>query len=345
MTEETDHLNLNVQADPQFDRQLLAAIVDSSFDAIVSKDLNGIVLTWNQAAERLYGFTAEEMIGKSILAVVPAHLHDEEMQILKRIEQGERIIPFETVRQHKNGSYVPVSLTMSPIRNSRNEIIGASKIARDISMAKDRERRIRLLLREVNHRVKNQYAIILSMIKQSRATMRDPENFESQIRQRIMALSASHDLLVSGDWSGAGLAELIRAHLKTFHRENLIYVSGPLVKLTPNAVENLGMAFHELAVNSSKHGVLHQERGGIYITWDLDGVDGEPRIFTLSWEEVFADDIAVADMHGGFGSVILKRIAPQALNSTVEWNREANRLVWKLKGPAENFVSRRLATD
>ena len=145
-------------------RARLAAIVESSFDAIVSKDLDGTVRTWNGAAERMFGYSAEEMVGRSILTIIPTHLHDEERDLLQRLRKGERIEPFETVRQRKDGSFVTVSLTISPIRNSKGRIIGASKVARDITSAKDRERRIRLLLREVNHRVKNHYAISLFLL-------------------------------------------------------------------------------------------------------------------------------------------------------------------------------------
>ena len=114
-------------------RQRLAAIVDSSEDAIVSKDLNGIVTSWNASAERIFGYSAAEMIGHSINQIIPLdRLADADM-VLERIRNGEAVRHFETVRRRKDGSLVPVSITVSPIRDDRNEIIGASKIARDIS--------------------------------------------------------------------------------------------------------------------------------------------------------------------------------------------------------------------
>ncbi|RWD95497.1 PAS domain S-box protein, partial [Mesorhizobium sp.] len=131
----------------------LAAIVDSSFDAIIGKDLNSIITDWNRAAERLFGYGAEEAIGRSMLLLIPEHLHDEEADIIGRIRRGEGIASFDTMRKRKDGSLIAVSVTVSPIRNSSGDIVGASTIARDITAAKESERRIRLLMREVNHRV------------------------------------------------------------------------------------------------------------------------------------------------------------------------------------------------
>lgn len=112
---------------------LLAAIVDSSDDAIISKDLNGIITSWNQAARRMYGYTAEEMVGLSILRLIPKELHEEEHEILRKLRAGERIEHFETKRVRKSGEKIEVSLTISPVKESTGCIIGSSKIARDIS--------------------------------------------------------------------------------------------------------------------------------------------------------------------------------------------------------------------
>ena len=120
----------------------LAAVVESTDDAIVSKDLTGIVQTWNPGAERLFGYTAEEMIGSSILRVIPPDLRGEEANILERQRRGERIDHYETVRLTKDGRRVDVSLTVSPIRDSRGTIVGASKVARDITGRKRAEQEL-----------------------------------------------------------------------------------------------------------------------------------------------------------------------------------------------------------
>ncbi len=127
------------QARLSSEAQRLAAIVASSDDAIVSKDLNGVVQTWNAGAERLFGYSAEEMVGKAISTLIPEERLDEEPQILARIGAGESIDHYETVRRRKDGSLIDVSLTVSPIRDAEGRIIGASKIARDITERKAAE--------------------------------------------------------------------------------------------------------------------------------------------------------------------------------------------------------------
>jgi PAS domain S-box-containing protein len=131
----------------------LAAIVESSDDAIISKDLNGIINSWNRGAERLYGYTAEEVIGQPITILIPAERLDEEPRILERIRRGERIEHYETVRRRKDGGLLNISLTVSPIVDGSGQIVGASKIARDITERKRTERELQKLTEELESRV------------------------------------------------------------------------------------------------------------------------------------------------------------------------------------------------
>jgi PAS domain S-box-containing protein len=121
----------------------LAAIVDSADDAIVSKDLNGIVRSWNQGARRMFGYSPEEIIGKPILLLIPEELQHEEVEILRKLRAGERVDHYETRRRKKSGEIFDVSVTISPIEDEAGRVIGASKIARDIS---DRKRIERMLI-------------------------------------------------------------------------------------------------------------------------------------------------------------------------------------------------------
>jgi PAS domain S-box-containing protein len=124
----------------------LAAIVESSDDAIIGKDLQGIVNSWNRGARRIFGFTAAEMEGQSILRLIPANRHAEEIHILELIARGESVRSFETLRKTKDGRTIEVSVTASPIRNAAGAIVGASKVARDVTEQKRTERRIRRLV-------------------------------------------------------------------------------------------------------------------------------------------------------------------------------------------------------
>lgn len=118
---------------PPDPRHHLAALVDCSDDPIISKRLDGTIMSWNSAATRVFGYQAEEIVGKSILTLIPPELHQEEAEILRKLRAGERIRHFETVRMRKNGERFPISVTISPIRDESGQIVGASKIAHDIS--------------------------------------------------------------------------------------------------------------------------------------------------------------------------------------------------------------------
>jgi len=319
-------------------RARLAAIVESSFDAIISKDLDGTVRTWNGAAERLFGYMAEEMMAQSILTIIPPHLHGEEWRLLDRLGRGERIDPFETVRQRKDGSYVSVSLTVSPIRNGVGKIVGASVVARDITSNKEKERRIRLLLREVNHRVRNQYAIILAMIRQSGSEASNAATFQKRIEERIWALAASHDLIASADWKGVDLGGLVETQMAPFHPGDTYEIAGPSLALAPVAIENLGMAIHELALNSLHNGVLKERTGAISVQWAL-AERGPIRGFSITWEERVAPGSKSPSFpQTGFGAVVLRRSVAQALNATVDILCGDGMLRWRLAGPADRFL-------
>lgn len=149
----------------------LAAIIDSSDDAIVSKTLDGVITSWNRSAERIFGYTPEEAVGQHITLIIPKERHAEEREVLARLVRGERIDHFETIRQAKDGRRVDISLTVSPVRNATGRIVGASKVARDISDRRRLERERQILLEreqeargaaEALNRSKDQFLATLS---------------------------------------------------------------------------------------------------------------------------------------------------------------------------------------
>ena len=146
------------------DARHLAAIVDSSDDAIVSKDLDGVVISWNAAAEAMFGYPADEMIGRSIRHIIPADRQQEEDEVLRRIRAGQKVEHYETVRERKDGSLVAVSLTVSPIRDEYGTVVGASKIARDISERQraEQERQHLLGIARYASRLKDEFLATLS---------------------------------------------------------------------------------------------------------------------------------------------------------------------------------------
>ncbi len=138
---------------------LLASIVAFGDDAIVSKNLDGIITSWNRGAERMFGYLAEEIIGKPITILIPPERHLEEDVILERIRRGDRVDHYETIRRGKDGNLIDVSLTISPVRDANGTVVGASKIARDITERKRSEAQISILAREAEHRATNLLAM------------------------------------------------------------------------------------------------------------------------------------------------------------------------------------------
>ena len=179
----------------------MASIVQSSDDAIVSKNLDGIITSWNKGAERIFGYTAEEAIGQPITIVIPQDRQDEERTILTRIRRGERIEHFETVRQHKHGNLIWVSLTISPVKNAEGKIVGASKTARDITKQKRTGEQIATLAREAEHQSKNLLANVQAMVNLSQAD--SVADLKKAIEGRIQALANVHSLFVASRWIGA----------------------------------------------------------------------------------------------------------------------------------------------
>ena len=151
-------LDLTERNRAEEDRARLAAIVQSSDDAIVGKTLSGIVTSWNEGARRLFGYTAEEMVGEPLLRLIPPDRLDEEPTILARLRRGERVEHFETVRRHKDGSLVEVSVSISPIRDASGRIVGASKIARDVGGRK----RAQAAVDQANERLR-EHAMVLEL--------------------------------------------------------------------------------------------------------------------------------------------------------------------------------------
>jgi PAS domain S-box-containing protein len=155
-------------------RELLAAIVEGSDDAIVSKDLDGIITSWNRGAERVFGYTEAEAVGRSITMLIPEDMPDEEPAILARIRAGLRVDHYETKRRRKDGRIIDVSVTISPVRNEAGVIVGASKVARDITERKELEHRQARFLNMAAHELKTPLtplALQVSLLRRSQDTL------------------------------------------------------------------------------------------------------------------------------------------------------------------------------
>lgn len=281
--------------------QRLAAIVDSSDDAIISKDLNGIITSWNAGAERLFLYTEQEVVGKSVTILIPPERQHEEAGILQRLRRGERIDHFETVRQRKDGSLVDISLSISPIAGQKGRVVGASKIARDISERKAAEKFKDVLLAEMKHRVKNTLALAASISRQTFDSVTDEE--QHIFAARLEALGNAHDVLAKQSWEGADLNEVVTRTMEP-HRtgQGRIHLSGPDIAVDSGKAVAVALALHELATNATKYGSLSVPDGTLDIVWERLDAD---RI-RLRWQESGGPTV-VKPTRRGFGTRLIER--------------------------------------
>jgi PAS domain S-box-containing protein len=294
--------------------QRLASIVESSDDAIVSKDLDGIITSWNRGAERLFGYTAEEVIGKPITILIPPDRQDEERDILRCIRRGEHVDHYETIRRRKDGSPIDISLTVSPIRNAVGRVVGASKIARDITDSRRAQERQDLLVNEIKHRIKNTLATVQAVAFQ---TLRSASSAERDaFFARLHALAGAHDLLTSENWHRAALGDIVDRALEAFrekHRQRFV-VGGPDgVWLDAQTSSVLTMALHELATNAVKYGALSNGSGRVRIAWELVP-PAAPERLRLSWQESGGPPVTPPERKG-FGSRLIERALENGLGS------------------------------
>src|SRR5262252_6818631 len=298
-------LDVTEQHDAHLESEWLAAIVVSSDDAIISKTLDGVITSWNGGATRIFGYEPSEMIGQSILRLIPPELHGEEREILARLQRGERIDHYETIRVAKDGRRVDVSLTVSPLRDRSGQVVGASKVGRDISERKRAEKLQRILTDELSHRVKNTLATVQAIASQSLARARSPSDFVASFGGRLQALANAHTLLTRSQMQGAEVMALVNDQvLIGAAAGDRISCSGPLLVLEPQAALHLALVLHELATNARKYGALSVPEGRLSVTWEMRTNGGCS--LHLSWKESDGPKVS-APRNNGFGHALIEQ--------------------------------------
>jgi PAS domain S-box-containing protein len=307
---------------------MLASIVETSDDAIISKNLDGIITSWNKGAERIFGYMAEEMIGKSIKVLIPREYHPEEDTILERIRHGQRIEHYETIRQRKHGSLINVSLTVSPVADPQGKIVGASKIARDITERKRSETQISLLAREAEHRTKNILATVQATVHLTQSETID--GLKSAIEGRIQALANVHALFVESRWEGAHLNNLVTQELSPYCQdvEARTRIEGPDLLLEPYAAQTIAITLHELATNAAKYAALSVPDGRVHVAWS----GGEKAHLILRWTET-GGPLVTSPTRKGFGTRVMERMIREQLKGKMQFDWRAEGLVCEIVLP------------
>jgi PAS domain S-box-containing protein len=310
-------------------RRWLASIVAGSSDAIIGKTIEGIITSWNQGAERVLGYAAEEVVGNSIMMLIPADRHDEERMILERIGRGEPIELYETVRQCKHGRLIVVSLSVSPVKNVEGMIVGASTIARDITERKRSEEQIVALAREAEHRTKNMLATVLAAIDLSKSGT--SQGLKRAIKGRIKALANVHALFVQSRWTGAELSSLAAQELAPYVQGDDVraHMGGPRLFLEPETAQAMAVVLHELATNAAKYGALSVATGRVAVKWSLTD-DGS---IAIRWTER-GGPLVNPPTRRGFGTEVIEGQIRHQADGEVQFD-------WRPEGLTCEIVLRR----
>jgi PAS domain S-box-containing protein len=333
--------------------QRLVSIIECSQDAIVSTNLEGIVTSWNRGAEELFGYTGREILGKPTAILLPPDRLDEERGITERINRGEHIDPYESIRLRKDRSVVAVSLTVSPVENAEGRIVGASKIARDITAHKRAEEQQNLLLREMNHRVKNLFAVASGLVSLSARSAATPADMAAAVRERLAALAWAHDLTCRDD-SDAG-ATLNRnpitldALIQTVFSPYLdpgspgdqvrLIAAGPQVFIGRSAVTSFALILHEFATNAAKYGALTSPTGSIRIHWTTEQDD-----LQLVWREYGGPRVTGPPEKEGFGSILARRTITGTFAGKVEYDWEPAGVTTRFWIPLDQLGAEQIET-
>ena len=307
----------------------LNALIASSGDAIIGVDLSSNIQAWNMGAETLFGYAADDIIGKPKSVLVPEDLRLEFDAQRPKILAGE-VVRAESVRLSRDGRRVAVEFVDAPIIDSFGAIIGYSTIIRDIGERVAARDHRQLLMRELAHRTKNQLAIIQSIAHQTKRNSSSLNDFIATFNGRIQGLAASHDLLAKQQWQAIPISALVKSQVAVLVSDidKSMTISGPDIALTAIHAEALGLALHELMTNSIKYGALGAAEGRVVIMWRVASLSGAVQVF-FEWQETGGPKIKKRPSRLGFGTRVLNNIVPLSLGGEAHMKYRPEGLYWQ----------------
>jgi PAS domain S-box-containing protein len=303
---ETNH-DITERKHAEAETARMAAVAGASHDALFGATLEGHIEAWNPAAERLFGYTAAEVIGQHVRILAEPSDHHDQKNYLARACAGETIPPYHARRLRKDGSFVDVSVALGPVKAPNGSVIAISVAMHDVSERKEWEARQRLMTRELAHRVKNSFAILQAILRSTLKTSPNPEDFAAKFSGRLHSLAAAQDILTANDWKGAELGALARHLLLLYVVEGeRLAISGPEVNLPAEYAVPFGLIFNELATNALKYGALSTPNGKIELSWRIESNAKAGAILSLTWRERGGPKITSLDTRG-FGSALIEK--------------------------------------
>jgi PAS domain S-box-containing protein len=315
-------------------RRRMEAIVQSAMDAIITIDEEQRVVVFNPAAESIFGYTADEVLGQPVTILFPERFRPLHAKDLKDFfKSGELNRPMDgddlLIALRSSGEEFPIEASISQVTVDGERV--GTIILRDITERKINEEARALLAREVDHRAKNALAVAQALVGLTKAERVD--EFADAIRGRIASLARAHTLLSQSQWRGAPIDQLIRDELLSYARETQFDLHGPKLNCTAGSVQSLSLLFHELATNAVKYGALGHDTGHVSIDWRF--ADDS---LLVRWEE--RDGPAVSPpAREGFGTKLLKQVAGRQLDAQLHFDWDPKGLRVEIRFPASLFTA------
>jgi PAS domain S-box-containing protein len=298
-----------------------AGILEIAGDAIISMDANHRITLFNEAAEGLFGYLRGEMVGRPMDLLIPARFRVAHQQHMERFTLGPDILRRmaghrEVPGLRKNGEEFPIEASISKVK-IRGEWV-STVVLRDITERKRAEEHHRILLRELDHRVKNALTTVSSVIFQTHQSSKSLVDFVEALDGRIRSMARTHELLSFSRWQGVSMAELVRRELAPYATRDNTEINGPDVVVHSEAGQVLAMVLHELATNAAKYGALSSEAGRVSVRWYRESSGSEPSHLVLGWQEVGGPPVA-APGKPSYGTTTVRDLIPYELGGTVEF--------------------------
>lgn len=300
------------------------AIVAASPDAIINVDADRKVLAWNAAAERLLGYTQEEVLGRQLTDLIELREQVEDIRDTFALADNDQSVTAETVRRTKAGDTIPVESSIGRIKDERGNFAGTVEILRDITDRKRNEQTIKTLNREVLHRSKNLLAVVQGIANMT-ARHTAHEEFTQVFSQRLGSIARNLELLVDRNWTTIGLGSLVRQQLAHLGADTMdrVTLCGPEIQVNAAHAEALGMAIFELSTNAVKHGALGTPDGSVEVSWTKSAC----KTVSLTWRETGVS-VDETPKRTGFGSMITGDLLEAALGGEVSAKFLPEGLVW-----------------
>jgi two-component system, chemotaxis family, CheB/CheR fusion protein len=323
----------------------LAAIVNSSRDAIFGFSLDERITSWNASAERIFGLPAEQVVGQPLNMLLPPEPSEETRKFFVSHERPTRLAEFDMTWVRPDGESVPLAISYSPVCDHDGAMFAGKLIARDVTERVRAARHTEMMIGELNHRVKNTLATVQAIAHQTIATAPDLPTFRESFLSRLLALSHTHNLLAQDAWLGAPLAGIINNELAPYRQDSdtrvndaRVRLQGNELSLTPKQALALSMAFHELATNAGKYGSLSVPEGRVTVTWATRMTDQHPWLH-LQWTESGGPAVEPPTRRG-FGSRLIDEGVPYELGGEVALEFPRNGVVCTIDVPLNEDVLR-----